>query len=206
MAEMRVLALGDSYTIGEGVTRDQAWPRLLVHGLAAHGHPCAEPSVIATTGWTTDALQAALAQANLALSYDLVTLMIGVNDQYRGYSVDTFAQGFAPLLDRAIELAGGNAARVLGISVPDWGVTPFARNDARTPQQIGETIDAFNAVAREQVLARGAHWADVTACSRFAGTGPGQLVEDDLHPGPAQYAAWVDEALLPAALEMLIAS
>lgn len=203
MAELRLLALGDSYTIGEGVAPAEAWPSRLARALTAHDHPCAGPTVIATTGWTTDELQAALAQASLAPPYDLVTLMIGVNDQYRWRPIDAFVQGFAPLLEDAIALAGGRAARVLGISIPDWSVTPFARGDTRSPQHIGETIDAFNTLARDRVLVRGARWADVTACSRRAGSGPGQLVGDGLHPGPAQYATWVDEALLPATLEML---
>jgi lysophospholipase L1-like esterase len=203
MAELRLLALGDSYTVGEGVAPGAAWPAQLVARLREHGHDCAAPMVLARTGWTTDELLAALATATLAPPYDLVTLQIGVNDHYRGRDMETFARGFAALLAQALRLAGARATRVLGVSIPDWGVTPFARQDARAPQAIATAIDQFNALARARVLRAGAAWVDVTGASRGAGQTPGQLCADGLHPGPAQYARWVDGALLQASLHAL---
>jgi lysophospholipase L1-like esterase len=203
MAELRPLALGDSYTVGEGVAPSEAWPAQLVQRLREHAHPCAAPTVLARTGWTTDELLAALATATLAPPYDLVTLQIGVNDQYRGRSADAFAQDFAGLLAQALRLAGGRTTRVLAVSIPDWGVTPFAAQDARTPQAIAMAIDQFNARARARGLRVGAAWVDVTRASRSAGQTPAQLCADGLHPGPAQYARWVETALLPAAREQL---
>ncbi|EQD31241.1 hypothetical protein B1A_20031, partial [mine drainage metagenome] len=117
-----------------------------------------------------------------------------------------FQRDFDALLVRALRLAGERAARVLGVSIPDWGVTPFARQDARTSQTIAAAIDQFNALSQTRVLRVGAGWVDVTACSRRAGRAgraPGQLCADGLHPGAAQYARWVDNALLPAILHQL---
>ncbi|WP_276967007.1 SGNH/GDSL hydrolase family protein [Metallibacterium scheffleri] len=203
MAELRLLALGDSYTVGEGVAPVDAWPAQLVQRLRGHAHACAAPTVLARTGWTTDELLAALATATLAPPYDLVTLQIGVNDQYRGRRADAFAHDFDALLAQALRLAGGCATRVLAVSIPDWGVTPFARQDARAPQTIATAIDQFNARARACALRVGTGWVDITSASRRAGQAPGQLCADGLHPGPAQYARWVATALLPAAREQL---
>lgn len=203
MAELRLLALGDSYTIGEDVAPTQAWPAQLARALSKCGHACAAPTVLARTGWTTGELLAALAAAALAPPYDLVTLQIGVNDQYRERAPDEFQRDFDTLLAHALRLAGARAARVLGVSIPDWGVTPFAAQDARTPQTIAAAIDRFNALAQARVLRVGAGWVDVTTCSRHADRAPGQLCADGLHPGAAQYARWVDSALLPAILHQL---
>ncbi|MHB1993525.1 SGNH/GDSL hydrolase family protein [Metallibacterium scheffleri] len=203
MAELRLLALGDSYTVGEGVAPGAAWPAQLVARLREHGHDCAAPTVLARTGWTTDELLAALATATLAPPYDLVTLQIGVNDQYRGRRADAFAHDFDALLAQALRLADARAPRVLGVSIPDWSVTPFARQDARAPLAIATAIDQFNALARARVLRAGAGWVDITSASRGAGQAPGQLCADGLHPGPAQYAHWVATALLPTAREQL---
>ena len=203
MAELRLLALGDSYTVGEGVAPAEAWPAQLVQRLRDHAHTCAAPTVLARTGWTTDELLAALAPATLAPPYDLVTLQIGVNDHYRERALGEFERDFDALLARALRLAGGRATRVLGVSIPDWGVTPFARRDMRTPQAIATAIDRFNARARTRVLRVGAAWVDVTSASRSAGQTRAALCADDLHPGPAQYARWVETALLPAAREQL---
>ncbi|WP_136256374.1 SGNH/GDSL hydrolase family protein [Metallibacterium scheffleri] len=203
MAELRLLALGDSYTVGEGVAPSAAWPAQLVARLREHGHDCAAPTVLARTGWTTDELLAALATATLAPPYDLVTLQIGVNDQYRGRDMEAFVRGFDALLAQALRLADARATRVLGVSIPDWSVTPFARQDARAPQAIATTIDQFNARARACALRVGAGWVDITSASRRAGQAPEQLCADSLHPGPAQYAHWVATALLPAAREQL---
>ena len=203
MAELRLLALGDSYTIGEGVAPTQAWPAQLARALSKCGYACAAPTVLARTGWTAEELLATLAPATLAPPYDLVTLQIGVNDQYRERAPGEFQRDFDTLLAHALRLAGERATRVLGVSIPDWGVTPFAKQDARSSQTIAAAIDRFNALAQTRVLRGGAGWVDVTACSRRAGRAPGQLCADGLHPGAAQYARWVDSALLPAILHQL---
>ncbi len=205
MAEkpLRLLALGDSYTIGEGVPTPASWPAQLANGLADIGHPAAPPVVLAKTGWTTDELLAAIHPTSLHPPYDLVTLQVGVNDQYRDRALASFQAGYDLLLQRAIALAGGRAARVLAVSIPDWGVTPFGARDRRGPAAIGKAIDAFNACAGERARAAGVWWADVTDASRRAGSAPGMVAADDLHPGAGQYALWVRESLLPASRRLL---
>ena len=126
-AALRILALGDSYTIGESVPTSQRWPVQLAEGLRAKGVTFAEPEIIARTGWTTDDLQQAVTQADLDPLYDLVFLFIGVNDQYRGCSVDGYRPRFRKLLDKAISLAGNRPGRVVVLSIPDYSVTPFAK-------------------------------------------------------------------------------
>ncbi len=197
----RVLALGDSYTIGEGVAEGERWPVVLAASLREGGLRIAEPRIVARTGWTTDELDGAITAANLAGSFDLVTLLIGVNDQYRGRALDGYRTGFRGLLDRAVGFAGGDARRVVVVSIPDWGATPFGRADERGAAQIGREIDAFNAAAREIALARGAAWVDVTGISRAPGAA---LAPDGLHPGGPQYAAWA-AAILPTARAALAA-
>ena len=130
---LRFLALGDSYTIGEAVPPEARWPVLLADALRAHGFPFAAPTIIAQTGWTTDELSAAIDRADPQGPYDLVTLLIGVNNQYRGGSVAEYRTEFRALLHRAIGFAGGTAGRVVVVSIPDWSVTPFAANDRPEP-------------------------------------------------------------------------
>lgn len=192
----RFLALGDSYTIGEGVRVAERWPVQLVGRLREGGIDVGNPQILARTGWTTDELAAAMDATAFAPSYALVTLMIGVNDHYRGRQPGEYRSGFRVLLQRAIALAGG-ADRVVVVSIPDWGVTPFARNEAREPALVAAQIDAFNAAAHAEAHALGAHWVDVTTISRASGTRD-RLVADGLHPSDAQYTQWVD-AILPVA-------
>ena len=193
--QRRLLALGDSYSIGEGVTATERWPVQLTVALCAEGHALGSPQILATTGWTTDELAAALDRAALEPAWDLVSLQIGVNDQYRGRGVAALRKGFRPLLARAIELAGGAPQRVLVVSIPDWGVTPFARAGGHDAASTGAAIDACNAAERTLVETAGARWIDVTGLSRAADA---KLAADGLHPGPAQYRRWL-RALLPAA-------
>ncbi|MDW8478585.1 MAG: GDSL-type esterase/lipase family protein [Xanthomonadales bacterium] len=193
--EPRLLALGDSYTIGEGVAAEERWPSQLERAFAGEGLALAV-EVLATTGWTTDELAAAMARRGLEGPYELVTLGIGVNDQYRGRPPEAFRAGLAALLGRAIELAGGRAERVLVLSIPDWGVTPFAAASGRDPARIAAEIDAFNAIARAEAEARGAAFVELTALSRELGAGA--LAADGLHPSAAQYALWVERRILPA--------
>ena len=164
----RFLALGDSYTIGEGVQPNQRWPAQLVRRLRSRDEELEEPEIIATTGWTTDELSAAMDAATFAPPYALVSLLIGVNNQYRGRDLENYRDEFSTLLARAIALAGGYAARVIVVSIPDWGVTRFARSKNRDADLIAGEIDRFNAAARGIAAQHGVAYVDVTAASREA--------------------------------------
>ncbi|MBB4131165.1 lysophospholipase L1-like esterase [Xanthomonas campestris] len=199
---LRYLALGDSYTIGEGVAPAQRWPMQLVDGLRAHGWNVAPPQIIATTGWTTDELQAGIDAAAPQGPFDLVSLLIGVNNQYRGRSLDEYRTQFDALLQRAIAFADGHAARVLVLSIPDWALTPFAHAQGGDAALIAAQIDAFNSVAAERCAARAVRFVDITATSRDGGDAVDMLVDDGLHPSGAMYARWTAVAL-PAARDAL---
>ncbi len=197
---MRYLALGDSYTIGEGVPEDRRWPMQLAERLRTRGLALAPPLIVARTGWTTDELDAAMDAAALTPPYDLVSLLIGVNNQYRGRSGEEYRDAFRRLLARAIALAGGRVERVLVVSIPDWGVTPFAQSDARGNERIGREIDAFNAINRDEAAHAGVAWIDVAALSRQPGEN--RLAADGLHPSADQYADWTAQ-IEPAAVRAL---
>ena len=189
------LALGDSYTIGEAVPAAGRWPAQLVQRLRARGVAMDDPQIVAVTGWTTDELSAAMDAATLAPRYDLVTLLIGVNNQYRGREAGEYRTQFNQLLGRAIGLAGGHAAHVVVVSIPDWGVTRFAREQGRDSTQIAHALDAYNAIARDEAGRAGARWVDITPLSRRH---PELVADDGLHPSAAQYTLWT-EAIEPAA-------
>ena len=194
---MGYLALGDSYTIGEGVPATDRWPVQLVGLVRERGVELADPVIIARTGWTTAELDAGIDRAEPAGTNRLVTLLIGVNNQYRGRSLDEYRVEFADLLERAIGYADGDPNRVVVLSIPDWGVTPFASeaNKAR----IAEEIDSFNAVAAEETTAAGAHFVDITGISRSA---PDMVTSDGLHPSGEMYRLWA-EATLETVLAIL---
>ena len=200
------LALGDSYSIGEGVEPGGRWPVQLSRALRLEGCDLGEPRIIATTGWTTDELDAGIdaAQVQAPIGHDhaLVSLLIGVNNQYRGRSLQEFGSQFATLLQRAIALAGNEPRRVLVLAIPDWGVTPFAIAQSRDVAQVAAQIDAFNAACRAEALRAGAHWIDIAPVSRERGGEPEMLAEDGLHPSASMYALWAELAL-PAAREAL---
>lgn len=196
-AEIRILALGDSYTIGEGVAIDDRWPMQLAAMLRSRGLNVAAPTIVARTGWTTDELSAGIDDARVKGTFDLVTLLIGVNNQYRGRSADEYRAQFRALLARAIESAGGRASHVIVVSIPDWGTTPFA--DGRDRAKIALDIDAFNAVNRDESAHAGAPYVDVTPISRRATSEHDFIGSDGLHPSPRMYAAWV-RAMLPTVL------
>jgi lysophospholipase L1-like esterase len=189
------LSLGDSYTIGEAVAAHERWPAVLAQRLRHSGTPIDEPQIVAVTGWTTDELAQGMDAAVLLPPYDLVTLQIGVNNQYRGRPADDYRAQFAGLLERAIALAGDRAARVVVASIPDWGVTRFAREQGRDRARIAAELDAYNALARAETERAGARFVDITGISRRH---PELLADDGLHPSAAQYALWV-EAIEPAA-------
>ena len=201
-ATLRFLALGDSYTIGEGVPPDARWPDVLARTLRDTGVPLGDPRVIAATGWTTDELRAAIDGAEPVGAHDFVTLLIGVNNQYRGRGVADYRGEFEALLRRAIGYAGGAPGRVLVLSIPDWGLTPFARAQQRDSRQVAAEVDAFNAAARAVAEAHDVAFLDITAASREDGGAPGMLVADGLHPSAAMHARWA-QAALPVARRLL---
>jgi lysophospholipase L1-like esterase len=181
-APARYLALGDSYTIGESVDAADRFPNQLARAIAV-----GDPQVIAKTGWTTDELNAAIDAANPQGPFDLVTLLIGVNNQYRGRDAEQYRGEFAALLRRAIGFAGGDATNVVVVSIPDWGVTPFA--EGRDRAKIAGEIDHYNAINREEALRAGARYVDITPISR--GSDAALVAPDGLHPSGKQYGEWV---------------
>ena len=199
-SRIRYLALGDSYTIGESVPAAARFPEQLAAALRDRGLELADPSVIARTGWTTEELSAAIDGANPQGTFDLVTLLIGVNNQYRGHPVTAYEPEFQALLARAIAFADGDATRVIVVSIPDWGITPYAVG--RDPQAIGREIDAFNAVNRARAFESGARYVDITPISRRALEDPSLIAADGLHPSGKMYALWV-ELILEEALQVL---
>ena len=199
---LRYLALGDSYTIGEGVATAARWPHQLAHALRAERVPLEDPLTIATTGWTTDELDAAIDAAQPPGPFDFASLLVGVNDQYRGRDVAGYATGFAALLARTIGFTGGHHGRVLVLSIPDWGVTPFAAASGRDTGAIARELDAYNAAARAACDARGVAFVDITPVSRACGADPAMLADDGLHPSASMYAEWTRLAL-PVARRLL---
>lgn len=190
----RFLSLGDSYTIGEQVEPVERWPVQLARALRARGLDTAEPEIVARTGWTMEDLAAGIAVAAPTGPYGLVSLLIGVNDQYHGGGAGRYRDGLEPLLAQAAAFAGGNAGRVLVLSIPDWGVTPFAAGRDRA--KIAAEVDRFNAICREEAFRLGARHVDVTAASREAHEE--WVTSDGLHPSGRQYARWVELALAEA--------
>jgi lysophospholipase L1-like esterase len=200
MPALRFLALGDSYTIGENVGARSLWPNQLAKLLEAEGIHT-EVTVIARTGWTVDELWEGIQANPPEGAYDLVTLLIGVNDQYRGYPVDWYREKFHFMLEKAILYAGGHPDKVIVLSIPDWGFTPFAAAKGDT-EPISQHIDEFNAVNLEETKNVGAHYVDVTIISRMALDDFELIAGDRLHPSKKMYAMWA-EKVLPIALKIL---
>jgi lysophospholipase L1-like esterase len=188
------LALGDSYTIGEGVDPAGRWPMQLAAALRDIGVAVDDPRIIATTGWTTDELEAGIDAAAPQGTFAFVSLLIGVNDQYRGRSVDAYRPRFTALLQRALAFAGDRAARVLVLSIPDWGVTPYAVASGRDRVQIGQELDAYNAAAAAICAEHDVAFVDITDLSRQWGGETVMLADDGLHPSATMYALWHQRA------------
>lgn len=188
----KYLALGDSYTIGEAVPADERWPHILQGRLVGDGLKVEMPKIIATTGWTTDELQAAIDKENPAKNYDLVSLLIGVNNQYRGYPIGQYKTEFESLLKQAIAFAQNRAERTFVVSIPDYGVTPFAAE--KDPPKIARELDEYNAIAQEICKKYQVAFVDITPGSRRASEDPALVAEDGLHPSGKMYKEWVDAA------------
>jgi lysophospholipase L1-like esterase len=197
-----ILSLGDSYTIGEGVEPEKRWPVQLAVAMRSLGLQVRDPQIIARTGWTTDELRKGIEETQVDARYDWVTVLIGVNNQYRGRSPDEYRKELRELLQYAIEKAGGSSKRVIVLSIPDWGVTPFAEEKGKDPATIAREIDTYNRVKREEAERLGVHYVDITDISREAGladsTLPAQkrlLAADGLHPSDTMYQRWVERVL-----------
>ncbi len=189
---LRYLALGDSYTIGESVPEARRWPVQLAAALTARGVPVASPRIIATTGWRTDNLKQGIQAAQLQDEYDLVSLLIGVNNQYQGKPVDQYAAEYEELLAMAIGLAGGRKERVFVVSIPDYGYTPFGRSRR---EEISRALDEFNSINRRITEAHGVAYINITDLSRRGLDDPELVASDGLHPSGKQYALWVERML-----------
>lgn len=187
MQTIRYLALGDSYTIGESVADHERWPNQLAN-LLEEVDIQAEVTIIARTGWTTDELWQGIQAKEIEPPYDLVSLLIGVNNQYRGYDIDEYREQFIFLLNKSIEYAGGNPSRIIALSIPDWGVTPFAAG--RDRKQIAKEINRFNAVSRDESKKAGARYVDIAPGSREATNDISLIAPDGLHPSGKMYSEW----------------
>lgn len=198
--KMKYLALGDSYTIGESVEPMERFPIQLVNKLKLDGLYFAKPEIIAKTGWTTDELIAGIDSLKPANNFNLVTLLIGVNNQYRGRDINNYREEFEILLKKSIEFSGGNKDKVIVISIPDYGVTPFGQKKGR--KKIGIEIDQFNTANLEICSRYRVAYIDITSISRRAYRRNNLIAEDGLHPSGEMYAKWVDE-ILPVASKLL---
>lgn len=182
------LALGDSYTIGEGVAINDRFPHLTVAALGAEGIAFSAPRYVATTGWTTAELLAAIDAQGITGTFDVVTLLIGVNDQYRGLDTAGYRARFTQLLNKAISFAGNKASRVFVLSIPDYSATPFVQADKK--EKVSREINAFNAINREITARYGITYIDITPLSRAAANDPSLLAADGLHYSRKEHMLW----------------
>lgn len=185
-----MLCLGDSYTIGEAVPRNSSFPLQATSILLHQGIHFSNPKIIATTGWTTDELMAAIKADADTSTYDIVTLLIGVNNQYRGRSITQYREQFTALLHTAIAYSKKGPGGVFVLSIPDWGVTPFAQNDKRGEEAISKEIAAFNATNRQIAKKEKVNYINITPGSRKAKQDSSLLATDGLHPSGLMYNAW----------------
>jgi lysophospholipase L1-like esterase len=194
------LALGDSYTIGEGVPIYENFPYQTVQLLRKAGYSLYAAEIVAKTGWTTDELQAAIAKNHLLPNYDIVSLLIGVNNQYRGRSLQEYSEQFQALLQQAIGFANNNNKHVFVLSIPDWGVTPFAKD--RNSVTIAHEIDSFNAVNKLFAEKYAVHYIDITAGTRLAANDSSLLATDELHYSGKEHLNWATK--LSTAIQKII--
>jgi lysophospholipase L1-like esterase len=185
------LALGDSYTIGENVPIYDSFPYQTVQLLRKAGYSFYAPEIVAKTGWTTDELQAGIANNKLLPQYDIVSLLIGVNNQYRGRSLQEYTEHFEALLKRAIAFANNKHTHVFVLSIPDWGVTPFAKD--RSSATIAHEIDSFNAVNKLFAEKYNVNYIDITAGTRLAANDTSLLAPDQLHYSGKEHLNWAEK-------------
>lgn len=191
---LNYLALGDSYTIGEAVSRDLTFPFQLVTRLREKGITCNDPLIIARTGWTTQNLITAIKQnQELLPQYDLVTLLIGVNNQYQGIDIKIYPNHFRELLETAIKLTGGNKKRVIIVSIPDYAYTPFGKQSATITRE----IDEYNRIAEEIAKEESITYVNITDISRRGLEDKDLIAEDNLHPSGKMYSEWIQRIIIP---------
>lgn len=186
------LALGDSYTIGEAVAEEERWPMQLSQRLGDDSIKM-EVKIIATTGWTTDELLSGIVKADLKGTYDFVSLLIGVNNQYRGYDEDQYEKEFKILMEKAIEFANGNPRHVIVVSIPDYGVTPFTQEKELDKEKIAHELDSYNAIAQKIATLRDVEFINITPTSRKAESDSTLTASDGLHPSGKMYKMWVNQ-------------
>jgi lysophospholipase L1-like esterase len=191
-SKLNFLALGDSYTIGESVPENERWPVQLVELLRKRGFQCDDPTIIATTGWRTDELKKAIIQANLPQNFNLVSLLIGVNNQYQGKSVESYKPEFEELLKMAIQFAGGDTSKVFVVSIPDYGFTPFGKEKQA---QISKALDEFNGINRSIAEKYHVKYFYITDISRRGLIETDLVAPDGLHPSGKMYSEWVERIL-----------
>ncbi len=186
---VRYLALGDSYTIGEGVAAEASYPHLLVKAIADRGFEAEAPTIIAKTGWTTTQLKDAIESKSLESNYDIASLLIGVNNQYQGKSIEQYEKDFQMLLNETINAVGGNPKRVFVLSIPDYGWTPFGKENQR---EISEQIAAYNAINKRIAAENGVMWFNITDLSKKGIEDASYLAPDELHPSGKMYREWIN--------------
>lgn len=198
---LHYLALGDSYTIGESVAEAERWPNILARSLDETSQfKVSPPTIIAQTGWTTAELEAGIAQRqNLRDQYELVSLLIGVNNQYRGQSVGRYEEEFIRLLAYARQKSVRDSAGVFVVSIPDYAYTPFGRGNPA----ISEGVDVFNTAAKRLCDSLHIPFLNITPISRTDATQTNLVAEDGLHPSGFQYQRWVNEVILAAVKNQL---
>jgi len=185
------LALGDSYTIGESLPLKDNFPNQTVDLLKQRGQKITEPVIVAKTGWTTDELMVAIENRQINGQFDFVSLLIGVNNQYRGRDITVYQKEFEQLLQQAIAFAGGNRNHVFVLSIPDWGATPFAAG--RDLVKIARDIDEFNAVNKKISEQYKVNYIEITEGTREASKDPNLVAEDKLHPSKKEYTRWAEK-------------
>lgn len=200
-----VLALGDSYTKGESVPWAKNFPNQWTDSLKSAGYTVAGVHIIAQTGWRTDQLISAIANQSGVIgdsTFSLVTLCIGVNNQYQNASFDKYKAEFETLLQTAVIRAGGRKDRVVVLSIPDWAYTAYGQNYTGNPGAISSEIDQYNAANKDLSESYGVHYVNITDISRLGISQPALVATDGLHPSVLQYAAWVAR-LMPVARQAL---
>ena len=191
--DVRMLALGDSYTIGESVETRQRWPHQFVARLRKLGKDANEPEYIGTTGWTTgDLLKGIDATLDREKDYNLVSILIGVNNQYQDLAISIYEPELHSIIEHAIQITGADTSRIFMLSIPDYAYTPFGRED----EKISIELDAYNEISRRVATDYGIAWIDITPISRKGLIEPDLVAGDGLHPSADQYRQWVEEIII----------
>ncbi|HWI91220.1 MAG TPA: SGNH/GDSL hydrolase family protein [Flavisolibacter sp.] len=185
------LALGDSYTIGEAVPLMKSFPCQVVQLLRSKEYNFNAPEIIAKTGWTTDELLDAISKTTLLSKYDFVTLLIGVNNQYRGRDALEYKEQFEELLKKAIELANGKKEHVMVVSIPDYSVTPYA--NSMDTEKTSKEVEVFNGINKALSIQYKVQYVDITELSRQAKSNAALVATDGLHPSEKEYAKWAEK-------------